>query len=360
MTGGALSERILTPAALDAALAGGLLLSAGGSGRAAAVRNRRLGEAASVRGPIRLVPIDALDPAAEIVIATAVGAPGGAKRLVEPEHSVTAVHMLIEASGCRPAGVIPGHVPGMYAWLVAAALGIPLVDAACNGRGHPTVKMGSLGLASRDDVSIFQCCAGTAVRVTAHGSSTVTANVMRAAAIQNEGLVMACRGPLRADFVRRHGALAAIGHQLSLGAAMLAAAPGMARIEAAVRHLQGSVLAVGEVTANTVAYRDGFDVGHVTVRDGNGELALGVYNELMTAERDGARVATFPDLIASLDPQTGDPVAVSELVRGSRVAVVTTSKRNLALGAGVLDPSVYPEVERGMGAEIARYALDFR
>jgi len=42
----------LTLAELDPAIAGGLLLSAGGSGHAAAARNRRLGEAACTRGPI--------------------------------------------------------------------------------------------------------------------------------------------------------------------------------------------------------------------------------------------------------------------------------------------------------------------
>jgi hypothetical protein len=43
----------------------------------------------------------------------------------------------------QPPITSPVHVPGMYAWLVAAELGIALADAACNGRGHPTVKMGS-------------------------------------------------------------------------------------------------------------------------------------------------------------------------------------------------------------------------
>src|SRR5688572_16193891 len=311
-----MNVRELNLAAIEPAIVGGLVLSAGGSGRMAVARNLRLGETACAHGPVRLVTIDTMAHAADILIATAVGAPGGGKHLVEPDHAVAAARMLIQASGCSPAGVMLGHVPGMYAWLVATALGIPLVDAACNGRGHPTVKMGSLGLAARDDVSIFQCCAGKTLRVMSEGNSTVTANIMRAAAVQNAGLVMACRGPLRSDFVRAHGALGAISHQLGLGAAMLAAAPGTSRIEAAAAFLRGEVLVVGEVTNNTVTYREGFDIGQVVVRNGGPELALGVYNELMTVERNGTRLATFPDLIASLDADTGDPVAVSELVRG--------------------------------------------
>ena len=57
--------------------------------------------------------------------------------------------LLIEKIGRPVAGVICGHVPGFNAWLVASALGLKYVDAASNGRGHPTVKMGGMGLASQ-------------------------------------------------------------------------------------------------------------------------------------------------------------------------------------------------------------------
>jgi DUF917 family protein len=337
----------LTRASIDPALLGGLLLSAGGSGRDAIARNRRLAELACENSPLRVAQIDHLRGDQDVIVATAVGAPGGSKRLVEPVDSVRSAQALVSASGCRPAAVMPGHVPGMYAWLVAAELGIALADAACNGRGHPTVKMGSLGLAARDDVTIFQACNGARLSVVAEGSSTVTANVMRAAAVQNDGLVMAARGPLKVDFVRQKAALGAISYQLALGDAMLAAGPvGGARVDAAIAFTRGRALAIG------------FDIGHVVIRSREGELVLGVYNEFMTAEREGVRLATFPDLIASLDPDSGEPIAISEMRPGSRVAVLAASKRNFPLGAGVLDASVYHEVEFDMGAEIARFALD--
>ena len=49
---------------------------------------------------------------------------------------------------------------------------------------------------------------------------------------------------------------------------------------------------------------------------------LGVYNEFMTADFAGNRVATFPDMIGMLDPQTGEVVSISESKPGSRVAVI--------------------------------------
>jgi hypothetical protein len=346
---------------VESAIIGGMLLSAGGSGKARAAKDRRFGEIALATGTVRLVPMDSLDAEADVVVATAVGAPGGGKHFANPDHSILAAQQLIEAAGVNPGGVIPGHVPGMYGWLVAAELGVPLLDAACNGRGHPTVKMGSLGLSSQPDVRFFQCGVGDNIRVTVYGNTLVTSQMMRSAAVQNGGLVMACRGPLKASLVQSAGALGAISYQLALGRAVRAAsASGNARVEAALAYTRGRLLAEGEVVANTVSYREGFDVGAVTVRCATRreDVTLGVCNEFMTAEAGGERIATFPDLIAAMDPDTGEVVAISELPVGTPVVVFAVSKRDLPMGSGIFDPTVYPDVERTMNTELARYALD--
>ncbi len=135
---------------------------------------------------------------------------------------------------------------------------------------------------------------------------------------------------------------------------------GRARIDAALHFLRGRSLAQGTVVANTVRYHGGFDVGTLTVRDdaSGHQVALAVCNEFMAATIDGERVATFPDLLAVMDPVGGDVVAIGELPVGAPAAVIATSKRHLAMGSGIFDPSVYGDVEQAMGIEIARYALD--
>jgi len=352
---------VLTPVDLEPAIIGGMLLSAGGSGKGRVAKDRRFGEAAFSLGPIRLASIDAVDADAGILIATAVGAPVGGKHLANPDHSVQAARQLLAAARSEVAGVIPGHVPGIYGWLVAAALGIPLLDAACNGRGHPTVKMGSLGLSSRPDVRFVQSGVGDNVSITVDGNAVVTSALMRAAAVQNGGLIMACRGPLKASLIRSAGAVGAIGYQLGLGRAVTAAGPsGLAKMEAALQFTRGRMLVTGRVVSNTVAYREGFDVGTVTVRGdpGDRQIELGVCNEFMMAEADGERVATFPDLMAAMDPQTGEVLAISELPEGTPVTIFAVSKRDLPMGSGIYDPAVYPDVEQALGAPLARYALD--
>lgn len=354
-------KRTLGPADLEAAILGGLVLSAGGSGRGSAGRHRRLGEAALAYGPVVFASLDEFDEDDALLVSTAVGAPGQGKANTAPRDAVEAAHAVLAASGVDPAGVIPGHVPGLYAWVIASALGVPVADAATNGRAHPTVMMGGMGLASRPEVHLWQ--AGSAggdapLSVLVHGDLVKTTAVMLAASVQNGGMINAVRGPFSAGFVRSNGAPGAIAFEHGLGDAMLAA-NGAARIGAAAEYLKGEAYA-GEVTSNDVAYRSGFDTGRVSIRTPKGMLVVGVYNELMTATLDGQRIATFPDMLASFDAASGDPVAVSELAAGMRAAIVITNSRNIPLGAGVFDPAVYPEVELAMGEDIARYALKSR
>ncbi len=352
--------RMLTADDLEAGLVSGLFLSAGGSGRSAVAKNRGLGQMALDYGGVRLVSLDELDPAAPIITATAVGAPGFANWAIKPRDSINAARKLIATMDRPPVGVICGHVPGFNAWLVAAALGIDYIDAAANGRGHPTVKMGGMGLASRLDLSITQVgCSGSKAEnnefaIVAEGDIVRTSNVMRQAAVINGGLIYAARGPLTAGFIKENGATGAITFQLELGRAMLAA-EGADRVRATVDFLGGELLVEGEVVENSVAYGGGFDLGQMVVRGKDGDVTLGVYNEFMTADVDGRRVATFPDMIGTLDPATGDVVSISESKPGSRVAVIIAHRSKFPVGKGALDPAVFPEVENAMGVDMRSY-----
>jgi DUF917 family protein len=352
--------RMLTAEDVEAGMVGGLFLSAGGSGRNAVDKNRGLGRMALDYGGVNLVALDELEPDATVITATAVGAPGFTNWTIKPRDAINAARRLIAKLDRPPVGVICGHVPGFNAWLVAAALGLDYIDAASNGRGHPTVKMGGMGLASRLDLSITQIASSgsqsekSEFTVSAEGDIVRTSNVMRNAAVINGGLIYAARGPLTAGFIKENGAAGAITFQLNLGRAMLAAS-GADRVRATVEFLGGELLVDGEVLANNVTYGGGFDLGQMIVRGKNGEVVLGVYNEFMTADFADKRVATFPDMIGMLDPQTGEVVSISESKPGSRVAVIIAHRSKFPVGKGALDPAVFPEVEKAMGVDMQSY-----
>src|SRR5260221_6342577 len=290
--------RSLTADDVESGVIGGLLLWAGGSGKRSAARGRALGRVALDYNTVRLASLDELTPDDRVIAATAIGAPGVPNPAVVPRDSIDSARRLVAMLDQRPIGVICGHVPGFNAWLVAAALGLDYVDAASNGRGHPTVKMGGMGLASRPDISIIQvassrgAAANSPLQFVAEGDIVRTSNVMRQAAVVNGGLIYAARGPLTAGFIKENGAAGAITFQLELGRAVLRA-NGTDRVQAAIEFLGGTLLLQGEVSANTVTYGGGFDLGQMTVRGARGEAVLGIYNEYITAHIDCQRVATI-------------------------------------------------------------------
>jgi DUF917 family protein len=307
---------------------------------------------------VDLVEADELGDQALVMVASGIGAPATSRPRTEPRHAVESARRLAREISGALAAVMPAHVPGLNAWLIASELGIALLDAATNGRGHPTARLGSMGLAQQHGSSIIQVGIGgrrgePPLTVVARGNFSATSEIMRTAAAANGGLVLASRGPVTVSHVRRHGAVGALTSQIELGRVMLAAPRGTVA-DAAARFLRGEVLTIGRVTSNSVAFNGAFDVGRILI-DGGEPVDLGVCNEYMTVERAGKRRCTFPDLIATIDPATGLGLEVLELVPGREAAVIVAGREGLPLGAGVLETDAYDEIEQAMGADLCSY-----
>ena len=187
------------------------------------------------------------------------------------------------------------------------------------------------------------------------GSVARTANVLRTASEESGGFIAAARNPLPASFVAEHAAVGAISFALALGEAILAAEPAgpEAVIDATAAHLGGNVLTRGAVRHKALRTEHAFDIGSIAVE----ELELGFVNEYLTAEADGERLATFPDVLATLSTASGRIISIADIEPGDQVAVLHVPKANVPLGDGVKEPSVYPEVEAMLGKPLAQYAL---
>jgi DUF917 family protein len=77
----------------------------------------------------------------------------------------------------------------------------------------------------------------------------------------------------------------------------------------------------------------------------------------MTLDSDGQRTATFPDLIATLNPEDARPLASAEVEKGMRIAILTVPRGRLILGAGVRDSQLFKDIERTVGKEVVRHAF---
>ncbi len=359
--------RILTEKDIEAAVKGGSVYAAGGGGWVD--HGRMLGAAAMKAGKPELVSIDELAPDAWVATAAAIGAPASTTAWeMQGVDYVKAAQLLEKALGETLAGLIigqNGRSSTLNAWLPAAVMGCKVVDAVGDMRAHPTGDMGSIGLAGSPEPMIQTAVGGNRaenryIELVVKGATAKVSPVLRTAADMSGGFIASCRNPVRASYVASHAALGGISKALALGEAIIAAERkgGRAVIDAICKATGGEIIGEGEVTKKSVVYtNEAFDIGAVVVGAGAKALRLHVMNEYMAVDdADGRRVATFPDVIATLRSD-GEPLSVGQLQEGAKVIVLHVAKRLLPLSSSVLDPSVYPPVERAMGLEIARYAL---
>lgn len=359
--------RILVEKDVEAAVKGGSVYAAGGGGWAD--HGRMLGAAAMCAGKPELVSVEELAPDAWIATAAAIGAPASTTAWeMQGGDYVKAAQLLEKELGEKLAGLIigqNGRSSTLNAWLPAAVMNCKVVDAVGDMRAHPTGDMGSIGLAS-SPVPMIQTAVGgnraegRYIELVVKGATAKVSPVLRTAADMSGGFIASCRNPVRASYVASHAALGGISLALKLGEAIIAAeAKGAsAVIDAICKATGGQILGKGEVVKKSVAYmNEAFDIGAITIGKGDDALVLHVMNEYMALDdAGGRRVATFPDVIATLSAE-GEPISVGQLREGMTVFIFHVPKTLLPLSSSVKDSSVYPSVERAMGIDIARYAL---
>lgn len=362
--------RILVEKDVEAAVKGGSVYAAGGGGWAD--HGRMLGYAAVNVGKPELVSVEELGDSDWIATAAAIGAPASTTPWeMQGIDYVKSVQLLQEALGEKLSGLIIGQngkSSTLNGWLPSAILGTKVVDAVGDIRAHPTGDMGSIGMAGSPEQMIQTAVGGNRaenryIELVVKGATAKISPVLRAAADQSGGFIASCRNPLRASYVRKNAALGGISMALKLGEAIIEAEKrgGSAIIDAICKTTGGHILAEGTITKKDVVYtKEAFDIGTITVGAGEKAVTLHVMNEYMAVDdASGTRIATFPAVITTLSEE-GEPLSVGQLKGGMRVFILHVPKDIIPLSASVLDPTVYPPVEKAMGIEIARYALETR
>ncbi|WP_375600291.1 DUF917 domain-containing protein [Devosia sp. Naph2] len=356
--------RILTENDVEAAVKGGSVYAAGGGGWAD--HGRMLGYAAVSIGKPELVSVEEMVDNDWIATAAAIGAPASTTPWeMRGVDYIKAVQLLQDALGEKLAGLMVGQngkSSTLNGWLPSAALGLKVVDAVGDIRAHPTGDMGSIGLAGSPEPMIQTAVGGNRgenryIELVTRGATAKVSPILRTAADMSGGFIASCRNPVRASYVRQHAALGGISLALKLGEAIIAAEGkgGSAIIDAIVKTTGGAILVEGKIIRKAVTYTsEAFDVGTVTLENG---AVLHVMNEYMAVDdRNGLRQATFPDVITTLSSE-GEPLSVGQLEEGMPIFVLHVPKSIIPLSSSVLDPAVYPHVEKTMGIDLASYAL---
>lgn len=345
---------------LKYALIGGTILGGGGGG--SMEQGKISGEVALAYGDIDLISIDELDEDALIVTVSAVGAPAAVDKYARPSDYLRALEILQNNTEPKISGIISNENGGsatINGWIQAAVSGIPLVDAPCNGRAHPTGTMGSMGLNNISGYISDQAYAGgnpelgKRVEGFVSGDLFKAATMVRQAAVHAGGLVAVARNVVNAKYVKENAALEGINHAIETGKKFykgLETSPRDA-IKSVTEFLKGEIVIEGIVSEFDLITEGGFDVGTLVV-DG---VEMTFWNEYMTLESGSERLYTFPDLIMSFDSVTGMPVTTAEICLDMSIVIIATKKSNIKLGAGMHDQNLLKEIEPIVNKEILKY-----
>lgn len=348
---------------VEAAVLGGCVLGGGGGG--SMEEGRKIAMLAVNLSSPELIDVEDLDENALLINVSAVGAPSAKDAYAEPIYYLRAIELVQKIEGIKIDGIISNEAGGLATvngWLQAAMMGVPVVDAPSNGRAHPTGIMGAMGLHKIKEYKSIQAAVGgkkeklTFTEVVVTGSLEKVATLIRAAAVQAGGFVAVARNPITCRYAKENAALGAVKQAINLGKEMIKAKEKgpKAVIDAVCDYLKGELIATGSIENVYLESIGGFDVGKVILEK---DYEITFWNEYMTLEKKGERLATFPDLIMTLNADTGMPVTSAEIKAGQKIVVIKTKKENLILGAGMRDPNLFKACEEAVGKKIIDYVF---
>jgi uncharacterized protein len=346
---------------VEAAVLGGAVLGGGGGGWIE--EGPRLGRAALKAGFREIRPIQRFPEDAVLLMVSSVGAPSAGSAVLAPGDYVRAVVLFLEKTGMKIDGLISSEVGAagvVNGWVQSAALHLPVVDAPANGRAHPLGLMGAMGLHKEPGYVSVQTAVGGSlkkgnrVEVYFEGPLADVSKDVRRAAVNAGGLVAVARNPVTARYVKENGAPEAVRMAVELGNRLLTARPFGPRpaLEEIFRFLGAGLHIEGKVVHVALRTEGGLDIGQIQLRSGETLYELTFWNEYMTLDRDGTRLAAFPDLMMTFDLETAMPLISAQIREGQEAALIAVPAARLILGAGMRDQGLLELVERAIGKKI--------
>jgi len=285
---------------------------------------------------IRVIAPDELDDDALVIPTSMMGAPTViVEKLPGGTENLTALRALEARLGRSAVATVPvecGGVNSMIPLFMAALLDLPVVDADGMGRAFPELQMETFGIYGvpgtpaavadeKGDAAVFETsdnrrmewlARGVTIRM--GGASYVSMYPMTGAQLRRTaipgtlGLAQAIGRTLREAREANRDPFAALTRTLS---------------ETIYRY--GAVLFGGKVVDVERRTVEGFARGRAVLEsfDGAERLEITFQNEYLVARTGDRTRAVVPDLICTLDSETGEPVTTEALRYGQRLTVYT-------------------------------------
>lgn len=343
---------------------GSLLLGCGGGGNAA--KGLENGYKALEMGTIELLTIEELEARGEdgvIVTMSGVGSPSTPDAYHTAEDYPIMLEALQQKLNAKIIGLIACEIGGSSSFepfIPAALLGVPVIDAPCDGRAHPLGLMGALGLETKGELVYQSVCGGkvekgTRVEMVVHGTVETTSALVRNASAAAGGFIGVARNPVDISWLKEAGAPLAYQQAFALGEIWEKDAPLEERVHAVAQALQGEVLCKGQVGSFVMKTDNALDRGHFVIKNDEMECLLHYFNEYMTLDVNGRRIYTFPDPIITIDADSGQILTTADMMDGRNVYLIASNHENIIMGAGLKNKKTYEQVENIIGVEMTKY-----
>ena len=349
---------------LKAAVYGGAFLGGGGGG--SIEEGIKLGKVALEIGGVRIADPKELFGEEIVVTASTVGSQAKGKGVLKPYNYIEAIRIVERELG-ELSGLISSENGGLNtvaAWIQAAALGLPVVDAPCDGRAHPTILMGSMGLHKVEGyVSLQSFSVGFTEKN--HVSGLIKGPLLECSKIIRNiasiyGAVAIARNPVTVNYLLDNAATGALSLAIELGKVLLKYLNDPANAAYKISEkMDGKVFEKCKVLSQEIITKGGFDIGKAILECADEKYELTYVNEFMTLENSkGQRLATFPDLITLISSEVAKPVLSAELREDMEVHMVIINRSKIPLGSGLKFKETYTDLEKALEKPITAYISD--
>ena len=333
-------ERTLDAQAIRDIAVGSTLLGAGGGGETW-LAELQLQQALESGSAVRIVDPTEVPDDALVAACGWMGAPTVQKeKYAGGQEAELGLEKLERVLGRPLYAVFPVEIGGQNAltpMLLAARRGIPVVDCDGMGRAFPEAQMVTF--------NIYGSSAFPAVFTDEKGSCLVMElpdnrqeeTLGREIAVAMGGQCHVIDYPMPGSELKRHAVRNTISIAGAIGRASREAARNRADPFTAILTCLGTteyyrharILFDGTIVELDRRIRDGFDMGHTAlegVESCSGEvMRIEFQNENLIARRNGAVVATVPDIIVLVDRESAAAINTEQLRYGLRVKVLGIS-----------------------------------
>lgn len=331
----------------EMAVLGGAVLGAGGGGKLET--GLCLSQAITDIATADFVSLTDLSPQRSLVVLATFRASGFEGSFRCPPPHKQAIRLLQSNTGIEIAGLLncgSGAVDTLVGWTQAIDLGVPLLDVTFDPAIHPSPVVGLIkgnphfsfaivgDSQSRQEIKLFS----------PNTSPLLFRMLCDHTLVEKTNIAMAI-GPVSPVQVQQWGAMGRVSLGLRVGKAMLERAEddGERTAEVIAQEMQGETILFCVIT-DLVWQGEGDEAyGIIYLRDEqNRPLELLFWHRYIALERQGQRLATFPDLIVTLGIK-GTPLSGDEVCKGQEVYVVAAAAPRAAAS------TIYQEMENITG-----------